>query len=231
MRYENVREARFIERPNRFIALCRVGEEEVVAHVKNTGRCKELLTPSAKVFLERRPEGPRKTAWDLIAVEKPIKDGSLLINMDSAAPNAAAREWLAAGGMGALTGLRAEYTLGGSRFDFYALKEGRPLLIEVKGCTLEEEGVAYFPDAPTLRGLRHVQEMEKLARQGYLCALLFVIQMKGPSLFMPNDATHPAFGAALAEAARAGVEIRAVDCLVTPDSMTIDAPVRVTLPL
>ena len=229
MQYRHILPARFIARPNRFVAQVETADGPVTVHVKNTGRCAELLRPGAVVYLTPGENPARKTPYDLIAVEKPTARGTLLINMDSAAPNAAAGEWLAAGGLGPVQELRAEYRVGASRFDFYARSEGRPMLVEVKGCTLEQDGLARFPDAPTLRGLKHVQELTALARQGWRCAVLIVIQMKGVHTFAPNWDTHPAFGQALAEARAAGVEIHAVDCRITPDSVTIDSPVPVCL--
>lgn len=226
MQYHNIRRAAFLARPNRFIAQAVLPDGTPVrAHVKNTGRCAELLVPGAAVYLEYSDNPARSTPCDLVAVEK----GPLLINMDSAAPNKAAQEWLAAGGLGALDFLRPEYTLGNSRFDFYAEQQGRPLLVEVKGCTLEQDGVAQFPDAPTQRGLKHVQELTALAKQGWRCCVLIVIQMKGVHRFRPNWETHTAFGRALQEAAAAGVEVRAVDCIVTPETMRIDKEVLVEL--
>lgn len=173
MTYERIRTAQFLLRENRFTAQVLLDGEPVRAHVKNTGRCAELLTPNATVYLAGAENPARKTGWDLVAVEK----GSLLINMDSAAPNKAAGEWLAAGGLGQLEGLRPEYTVGDSRFDFYALRGGKPLLVEVKGCTLENEGIAAFPDAPTLRGLKHVRELTALAAEGWQCCVLVVVQI------------------------------------------------------
>lgn len=225
MRYERMRTAVFLSRENRFSATVLLDGAPERVHVKNTGRCAELLVKGAAVHLAAAANPARKTAWDLVAVEK----GPLLINMDSAAPNKAAGEWLAAGGLGELSGLRAEYTLGDSRFDFYARRAGRPLLVEVKGCTLEAGGVAAFPDAPTLRGLKHVRELTALAAEGWQCCVLVVIQMKGVRLFRPNWATQPAFGLALAEAQAAGVRLLAMDCRVTPDSMELDAPVPIDL--
>lgn len=225
MTYERIRTAQFLLRENRFTAQVLLDGAPVRVHVKNTGRCAELLTPNATVYLAGAENPARKTAWDLVAVEK----GPLLINMDSAAPNKAAGEWLAAGGLGELSGLRAEYTVGDSRFDFHALRGGAPLLVEVKGCTLENEGVAAFPDAPTLRGLKHVRELTALAAGGWQCCVLVVIQMKGVRLFRPNWATQPAFGRALAEAQAAGVQLLAMDCRVTPGSMVLDAPVPIDL--
>lgn len=226
MRYNDIRPAVFQSRTNRFVAVVTLpGGQTVRAHVKNTGRCAELLRPGAPVWLEYSANPDRATPCDLVAVQK----GPLLINMDSAAPNRAAGEWLAAGGLGPVEGLRAEYRLGDSRFDFYAVQQGRPLLVEVKGCTLEEDGVARFPDAPTLRGLRHVRELTEYARQGWRCCVLVVIQMQGVTRFCPNWATHRDFGLALRQACAAGVEVLAMDCLVTPDSMTLHRPVPVDL--
>ena len=230
MNYHCIRPARFLTRPNRFIAEVMPDTGGTVrAHVKNTGRCAELLVPGARVYLEYSENPQRKTPCDLVAVEKRTPAGPLLINMDSGAPNAAAGEWLAAGGLGQVEELRAEYRLGDSRFDFYARQAGRPMLVEVKGCTLETDGFARFPDAPTERGLRHVRELTALAGRGWRCCVLIEIQMKGVHTFGPNWDTHAAFGEALQAAAAAGVEIRAMDCLVTPGSMRIDRPVPVLL--
>lgn len=232
MYYRNIVSARFLRRPNRFVAqvLLDSGCEETV-HVKNTGRCAELLIPGTRVYLEESSNPARKTRFDLIAVEKITAQGSILINMDSAAPNAAVGEWLQGGGLGALDELRAEYTLGESRFDFYGVQQGQPLLVEVKGCTLEDQGLARFPDAPTQRGIKHLQGLTHWAQQGWRCAAVFVIQMKGIHTFSPNWTTHPAFGLALRDAQSAGVEILAMDCLVTPDSMVLDQPITVDLSL
>lgn len=229
MKYKNICKGRFLERPNRFIALVEIDGEIQRVHVKNTGRCRELLVEGCSVYLEKSASEKRKTAYDLIAVEKPVADGLRLINMDSMAPNRAAEEWLAAGGLGAMDSLRREVRKDNSRFDFAGVQRGRTVYIEVKGCTLEENGVARFPDAPTGRGLRHVRELERLAGEGNRCAVLFVIQMKGATLFQPNWDTHRSFGEALVSAQRAGVEIIAMDCRVSADEMTIDAPVKVDL--
>ena len=231
MQYHHIHEAVFLRRPNRFIAEVEEAGQPVVAHVKNTGRCAELLVPGCRIWLEYSENPARKTPCDLVAVEKQTPAGPRLINMDSAAPNAVAGEWLAAGGLGRLDSLRAEYTVEESRFDFYAVQDGRPMLVEVKGCTLEENGLARFPDAPTLRGVKHVKELTRLAGQGYRCCVLLVIQMKGIHTFTPNWDTHPEFGRALRDAAAAGVEIHAMDCIVTPDSLVIDRPVPVDLTL
>lgn len=230
MKYQSIRKAVFVARPNRFIAQVRLPDgTPVTAHVKNTGRCAELLVPGTTVYLEYSANPQRKTPCDLVAVEKHTLQGMRLINMDSAAPNAAAGEWLAAGGLGRLDGLRPEYTLGDSRFDFYAEQGGCPVLVEVKGCTLEENGVARFPDAPTQRGVKHLRELAAWAQKGWRCCALFVIQMQDVERFVPNWATHPEFGQALIEAAAAGVEVRALDCTVQPDSMVLRAPVKVDL--
>lgn len=241
MRYENLTRGTFLSRPNRFIALVEIDGEAQRAHVKNTGRCAELLVPGNAVYLVKSANPNRKTAYDLVAVEKRIPDGARLtggtclvdgtrlVNMDSMAANRAAAEWLAGGGLGRLENLRAEVSIGDSRFDFCAEQDGRRVVIEVKGCTLEEDGVARFPDAPTLRGLKHIRGLTALARQGCRCVALIVIQMKGVCAFQPNWATQPEFGEALIEARAAGVEVVAVDCEVLPGFVRVDAPVPVDL--
>ena len=229
MKYDNCRRGVFVSRPNRFIAVVEIDGNEERVHVKNTGRCAELLVPGNVVYLEKSAAAGRKTAYDLIAVEKKTSEGTRLVNMDSMAPNRMAREWLEAGGLGALENLRAEVTIGDSRFDFSAEQAGRRVVIEVKGCTLEENGVARFPDAPTERGVKHLRGLMELSKQGCRCAVLIVIQMKGVRVFQPNWRTHPAFGQALIEAREAGVEIIALDCRVVPGEVWIDAPVPVDL--
>ena len=224
MIYQNVRPGIFRARPNRFIAHVEIGGELCICHVKNTGRCRELLTDGAEVYVEEIGNPNRKTNYDLIAVRK----GSLLINMDSQAPNRAAAEYLPAMLPG-LSLLRAETTFGNSRFDFYAETPKDRWFIEVKGVTLEENGLARFPDAPTERGVKHVRELCRCVEEGCRACVLFVIQMKGIRRFSPNWETHPEFGEALCKAAECGVEVRAVDCLVTPDSIRLDAPVEVCL--
>ena len=226
MRYGELTRAVFLERLNRFVARVDVDGKEFRVHVRNTGRCRELLVPGNTVYLLKSDNPERRTPYDLIAVER--GDGRL-INMDSLAPNRAAAEWLAAGGLGELKDLRAEVKVGDSRFDFSAEQNGKRALIEVKGCTLEEGGVARFPDAPTLRGVKHVRELAELARRGNRCAVLIVIQMKGVHTFQPNWVTHPDFGEALIEARNAGVEIVAVDCEVRPGEVKIDRRVAVDL--
>ncbi len=201
------------------------GREETV-HVKNTGRCRELLLPGARVWLEGSENPKRKTAFDLVAVDR----GGLLINMDAQAPNRVFAEWANTGAFRpGLTLLRPETAWGGSRFDFYWEAGEHRGFVEVKGVTLERDGLALFPDAPTLRGVKHLEELAAARSAGYEAAVCFVIQMKGPRAFRPNDDTHPQFGAALRAAAAAGVEVLARDCLVTPDSLTLDAPVPVEL--
>ena len=229
MQYRNLYKGIFIARLNRFVARVEIDGAAQTVHVKNTGRCAELLVPGNTVFLEKSDNPNRKTAYDLVAVERRDAAGKKLINMDSMAPNAMAAEWLAGGALGEISGLRAEVRVGESRFDFAGEQDGRPMLVEVKGCTLEAEGVARFPDAPTLRGLRHVRALARLAGEGYRCVVLIVIQMKGVRVFRPNWDTQPEFGEALIEAARAGVELIAMDCAVWPGGARIDAPVAVDL--
>ncbi len=226
MRYREVVRGRFLRRPNRFVAYVELDGQEAVCHVKNTGRCRELLLPGAPVYLERAAGSARKTAYDLIAVEK----GPLLINMDAQAPNRVFGEFARAGRfLPGLTDIRPEYTWGDSRFDFRLEDPDGPIFVEVKGVTLESDGVARFPDAPTERGVKHLRGLRRIVEEGGRAAVCFVIQMKGPLVFCPNDETHPAFGAALRAAAEAGVQVCAYDCLVTPDTLTVDQPVAVAL--
>ncbi len=226
MQYRAIEKARFLSRPNRFIAHVDLNSQTEVCHVKNTGRCRELLLPGATVYLERSDNPARKTRYDLVAVEK----GGLLINMDAQAPNKVFGEWAAAGRfLPGLTAVRPEFTWGDSRFDFLLEDLAGAYFVEVKGVTLEEDGEVRFPDAPTERGVKHLNGLRRAVEQGFRGAVFFVIQMKGPSVFRPNDATHPAFGAALRAAAAAGVSVYAYDCLATPESLEIDAPVPVKL--
>ena len=228
MQYQNVKKATFLRRPNRFIAQVMLEGAEETVHVKNTGRCRELLVPGAAVYLEDCGRPGRKTRYDLIAVEK----GDRLINMDAQAPNKVFGEWAAGGGFrDGLTLLRPETTWGNSRFDFYweSSENGRKGFVEVKGATLEEAGAAYFPDAPTERGVKHVEELMACRAAGYEAALFLVVQMEGVAFWSPNDRTHPAFGAAVRGAAAAGVEILCRDCRVMPDSLAMGAPVAVRL--
>ena len=225
MRYEKMVEGVFLRRPNRFIAHIEIDGQEEICHVKNTGRCRELLVPGAKVWCLDAASDKRKTRYDLIAVQKGVR----LINMDSQAPNAAAKEWLLSGGLGEITDLKPETKWGDSRFDFSFVKDGRRCFLEVKGVTLETDGVCAFPDAPTVRGAKHLRELTELAQQGYGAYVLFVIQMKDVKYLHPNDATDPEFGTALRQAAAAGVQVLAVDCTVTEDSMSIGRFVPVHL--
>ena len=224
MRYQHVVRGTFLDRPNRFIAHVALEGGVEVCHVKNTGRCRELLTPGAAVYLARSDNPARKTRYDLVAVEK----GSLLINMDAQAPNKVFGEW-AEHFLPEPAVVRPEFTWEDSRFDFLLEGGQGPCFVEVKGVTLEEGGEARFPDAPTERGVKHLRGLQRAAAQGWRAAVFFVIQMKGVTHFRPNDATHPAFGAALREAASHGVEVYARDCLVTPESLVLDAPVPVLL--
>jgi sugar fermentation stimulation protein A len=218
-------EGRFLRRDNRFVAHVEIGGQEEVCHVKNTGRCRELLPPGAKVWCQVSDNPKRKTKYDLITVEK----GPYLINMDSQAPNRAAEEWLRGGGLGQAELIRPEQKFGASRFDFYLERQGRPMYLEVKGVTLEENGVCRFPDAPTERGAKHLRELVEAKKQGYDAAVLFVIQMKPVLWLEPNDGTDPEFGKALRAAAAAGVEILAMDCNISEDTMVIADPVTVRL--
>ena len=223
--YHRVIPGEFRTRPNRFIAQVETEEGLEICHVKNTGRCRELLVPGARVTLAVSDNAARKTRCDLVAVEK----GSLYINMDSQAPNRAAGEALPRLFPG-LALLRPETKCGDSRLDFYLEAAGKNWFVEVKGVTLEEDGLALFPDAPTERGVRQLRELACIARAGGGAAALFVIQMKGPRAFSPNQKTHPAFAQALCEAREAGVRLMAYDCLVTPRGMTLDSPVPIVLP-
>ena len=225
MYYANMVAGRFLARPNRFIAHVEIGAQTEVVHVKNTGRCRELLPVGAEVWCQVSDNPSRKTKFDLITVRK----GERLINMDSQAPNIAAKEWLLAGGLGDISDLKTEYTHGDSRFDFSFLKDGRRCFLEVKGVTLETEGICAFPDAPTQRGAKHLRGLTQAVQEGYGGYVLFVIQMSDVQYLHPNDATDPNFGAALREAAAAGVQVLAVDCTVTVDSMEIGSYVPVRL--
>lgn len=274
MKYGHIVKGQFLERPNRFAARVRIGDREETVHVKNTGRCRELLQRDAVVYLEKsgstqdtvvkgtadegtadeepagggtagigsKRAGHRTTAYDLVAVEK----GERLINMDSQAPNKVFAEWMAASlgeelGLPRPTLLRPETTWGNSRFDFYwEYRRGKGRLcggpeadrkgfVEVKGCTLEENGLALFPDAPTERGVKHLRELIACREAGFEAAVCVVIQMAGMTAFAPNDRTHPAFGAALREAAKAGVKVLAVECAAAPGSLTMTKPVPVKL--
>ena len=224
MRYREVVKATFLARPNRFIAHVLLDGEEVVCHVKNTGRCRELLLPGAEVWLERGNNPQRKTLYDLIAVRK----GAQLINMDAQAPNRVFYQW-ASQLEPEMTALRAEYTYGQSRLDFCLETPQGLHLVEVKGVTLEENGHARFPDAPTERGIKHLRELIRAVEEGHKASAVFIVQMENVLDFAPNDVTHPAFGDALREAAAAGVQVVAVNCRVTPDSLEILHSIPVVL--
>lgn len=225
MKYDNMTPGVFLARPNRFIAHVELDGKEEIVHVKNTGRCRELLPAGAKVWCQRSDNPNRKTKFDLITVQK----GERLINMDSQAPNAAAKEWLLAGGLGEIQNLRAETVHGDSRFDFSFTLDEKTCFLEVKGVTLEEDGICAFPDAPTERGVKHLRGLTRAAKEGYGAYVLFVIQMPDVKYLHPNDATDPAFGAALREAAANGVQVIAMDCAVAPDTMDIRLRVPVKL--
>ena len=233
MKYENIEKANFIERPNRFVAIVSIEGESVRVHVKNTGRCRELLVPGAAVYLEDfvGRMGSRKMRYSLIAVEK----GGLLVNMDSQAPNKIAAEGLLSGrielpDMSRLAGVKAEQKYGNSRFDFYIEDEGgHKGWLEVKGVTLEDGGVASFPDAPTERGLKHVNELRRAKSEGFMCYVLFIVQMKGMRWLEPNDDHDPDFSDALRKADEEGVHVIAWDCLVEPDEIVADEQVSVKL--
>lgn len=224
MRYQNITRGIFRARPNRFIALVDICGKTEICHVKNTGRCRELLVEGAVVYLEHSSNPSRKTAYDLIAVEK----GARLINMDAQAPNRVFAEWAAAGKFRPdICSIHPEYTYGESRLDFCLETSSGKHMVEVKGVTLENENFVYFPDAPTERGVRHIRELQKAVREGMEATLFFVIQMQGVAGMAPNDATHPEFGQALREAAAEGVHISAWECAVTPDTLTIEKSVPI----
>ena len=231
MKYKNIKSGIFIERPNRFIAKVLIDGNEETVHVKNTGRCKELLIKGTTVYLEASEKTSRKTKYDLIAIEKICGDNNkILINMDSVAPNEAAFEWIPNSGIFSENAIvKREVFFGESRFDLYVCDGERQAFIEVKGVTLEKDGKAMFPDAPTERGIKHLSSLIKSISEGYEAYVLFVIQMKGIHSFEPNDETHKAFGDALRKAAKAGVRILARDCIITPDSMTIDKKIQIKL--
>lgn len=215
MVYENITKAKFIKRPNRFIAEVEIERQKEIVHVKNTGRCKELLLPGCEVWLTAPGTPDRKTKYDLVAVRK---DNGILFNIDSQAPNKVVKEWLALQDYDVVI---PEYTYGDSRIDFYMERGSQKYLMEVKGCTLEVDGVGYFPDAPTERGVKHIRELIKAKEAGYTSILAFVIQMDGVSEVRPNVDTHPEFGTALEEAKKAGVEVWFLKCHVEPDELVI----------
>ena len=226
MQYRAVSSGVFLERPNRFLAVVETKSGKQICHVKNTGRCRELLVPGATVWLEKAENQNRKTAFDLIAVRK----GEKLINMDAQAPNRVFAEWAAAGKfLPGIHVIQPEYSYGSSRLDFCIQTPGKLHLVEVKGVTLEKDGAAQFPDAPTERGIRHLHELCRAVREGLDATLFFVVQMEGIQSVAPNDKTSPEFGRALREAAAEGVHVVAWDCTVAPDSLAIHRPVPVIL--
>ena len=226
MRYERIERAVFLERPNRFIAYVELNGQKETVHVKNTGRCAELLVPGASVYVQRSANPDRKTKWDLIAVEK----GSRMINMDSQIPNRVVQEWIEGGALFEnVTQIRPETTWGNSRFDLYVETGERKIFIEVKGVTLERDGVCLFPDAPSDRAVKHLEELARAVKEGYEAYVFFVIQMRDVKYFTPNRETHPAFADALQKAAAAGVRVLAYDCEVSPDSIVVRDPVDVVL--
>ncbi len=250
MKYGEIVQGEFLERPNRFIAHVKIDGKKTVVHVKNTGRCRELLQPGVKVFLEKSKNPERKTPFDLVTVEKVTPRGKILVNMDSQAPNKVAAEWIRSNRerFPEITFLKPEYTFGNSRFDFYIEYRGagktraqkarlHKMFLEVKGVTLEYDGSASFPDAPTERGVKHLRELTRIlgtrtsADDGtpYECGVLFLVQMKGCHRFGPDEKIHPEFAGALRDARDAGVEIFVVDCKVTPKTVTADKPVPLVL--
>ncbi len=230
MKYKNIVEGVFVSRPNRFIANVIVNGVEQTVHVKNTGRCKELLVDGAKVYLSVSDNPARKTKYDLVAVEKITDRGILLINMDSQIPNDAVAEWLPKSGLFSDKAVyRREYTYGKSRFDLYVEDGNRKAFVEVKGVTLENNGIVSFPDAPTERGVKHIEELIKALEMGYESYIVFVVQMKGVTEFRPNKERHPEFADVLKKACNSGVKIIALDCFITPNEMMIDSDINVRL--
>jgi len=215
VKYENVTQAIFLRRPNRFIAEVEMEGQKETVHVKNTGRCKELLIPGCAVWLTAPETSNRKTKYDLVSVRKA---NGMLFNIDSQAPNKVVKEWLGTQGYDKVV---PEYTYGESRIDFYMERNGEKYLMEVKGCTLEQNGIGYFPDAPTERGVKHLRELAKAVKDGYKAMLAFVIQVDGVAEVRANVDTHPEFGTALEEAKAAGVEVLFLKCHVEPDAIKI----------
>lgn len=229
MKYEHVIPGFFLQRPNRFIAYVLINGTEEICHVKNTGRCHELLVPGCTVYCFVSDNPNRKTKYDLIAVEKKTEHGTFLVNMDSQAPNAVAKEWLHSGTspFGKLDVIKPECKFGNSRFDFYLEKEKRKIYLEVKGVTLENNGIVLFPDAPTERGVKHIHELIRCHANGFETYVLFVVQMECALYFTPNRKTHPQFADALHEAQKAGVQLLAYTCNVTPAEMKIDKELEI----
>lgn len=226
MRYNNIISAKFVLRPNRFIAEIDINEKREICHVKNTGRCKELLKPNANVYVQYSDNPKRKTKYDLISVYK----GTELINMDSQAPNKVFGEWVEKGNfIPNISKIKTECKYGKSRFDFYIEAKNRRIFAEIKGVTLEENGVVMFPDAPTERGVKHIKELSECVKDGYEAYVFFIVQMKSCSFFKPNRAMHSEFADALIEAEKSGVNIKALNCIVTPDELSIDREIEIKL--
>ena len=226
MKYERIETGRFLERPNRFIAYIEINGQKEIVHVKNTGRCAELLVPGAEVYVQKADNLERKTQWDLISVKK----GRRIINMDSQIPNRVAEEWIREGNLFPnATLIKPEKTYKQSRFDLYIEEGNRKIFVEVKGVTLEQDGIVRFPDAPTERGVKHINELVKAKEAGYEAYILFVIQMKEVHSFSPHKEMHKDFADALRNASEKGVKVIAMDCKVTPDGMIIDKEVKVYL--
>lgn len=226
MKYENIVKGYFLERPNRFLARVAIDGRPEICHVKNTGRLRELLKPGAELYLQDCMSSQRKTRYDVIAVKK----GSRIVNLDSQVPNRVVAEWLGKGNLFSENALiRPEQKYGNSRFDIYVEDGPRKAFLEVKGVTLEQDGIARFPDAPTERGIKHIRDLCECRKSGYEAYLVFLIQMKGVFLMEPNWNTQEAFGLALAEAQKEGVRILAYDSLVTEDSILVDRSIRVNL--
>lgn len=230
MKYKNIVKGEFISRPNRFIAKVKINGVEHTVHVKNTGRCKEILVPGAVIYLEKSANPERKTAYDLIGVEKKTKNGTILINIDSQIPNLCAAEFLPASGLFSEdTVIRREVTYGNSRFDIMAESPSKKAFVEVKGVTLEKDGVALFPDAPTERGVKHIKELIRAHSEGFDAYIMFIIQMENIKSFSPNEETHPEFASVLREADKAGVKILAYSCKVTENDITVAEPIIIKL--
>lgn len=226
MTYNNICKAKFISRPNRFVAHIEIDGQKEVAHVKNTGRCRELLTDGATVFVQKSDNPARKTKYDLIGVLK----GSRMINMDSQIPNKVFGEWAQNSGFfGDLTVMKAEKSYGNSRFDYYLETEKDKIFVEVKGVTLEQDGVVLFPDAPTERGVKHINELCSCIDDGYRAYIFFIIQMDNVKYFTPNRKTHPEFADVLKNAAEKGVGVYALDCKVSENSIVADSFVKTVL--
>lgn len=225
MRYNNIYKGIFLERPNRFIAICEIGEKEEICHVKNTGRCRELLQKGASVYLEKSPNPNRKTQYDLVSVEKNGK----LINMDSQIPNFVVEESLNKI-FDDITFVKQEYKYGNSRFDIYVETKTEKIFVEVKGVTLENDGVVRFPDAPTERGIKHLKELQKAIKDGYRACIVFLVQMQDVKYFEPNYETHPEFADELKNAIENGVEVFVYDSCVTPTEIKLNKKVTLKMP-